>query len=69
MRAAGCHRITLDTTVPLQRAIRFYQRHGYAPTGRSPTFSACPSTNTRSTHRLTKHKHQALTSASLLSIV
>jgi GNAT superfamily N-acetyltransferase len=23
MRVTGCHRITLDTTAPLQRAIRF----------------------------------------------
>jgi len=31
--ARGCVRITLDTTQPLQRAIRFYERHGYRATG------------------------------------
>ena len=29
----GCDRITLDTTRPLQRAIRFYESNGYRPTG------------------------------------
>jgi GNAT superfamily N-acetyltransferase len=29
LRAAGCSRVTLDTTAPLARAIRFYERHGY----------------------------------------
>jgi [ribosomal protein S18]-alanine N-acetyltransferase len=33
LRAAGCARVTLDTTEPLERAIRFYRRNGYAPTG------------------------------------
>jgi ribosomal protein S18 acetylase RimI-like enzyme len=28
-----CHRITLDTTEPLERAIRFYERHGYRRSG------------------------------------
>jgi GNAT superfamily N-acetyltransferase len=27
LRAAGCTRVTLDTTVPLLRAIRFYERN------------------------------------------
>jgi len=31
----GCSRITLNTTDPLQRAVRFYEKHGYRPTGRS----------------------------------
>ena len=31
--AAGCTHVTLDTTLPLQRAIRFYMKHGYAATG------------------------------------
>ena len=30
----GCLRITLDTTAPLQRAIRFYERNGYKATGK-----------------------------------
>jgi len=33
LRARNCTRVTLDTTQPLQRAIRFYEKHGYRPTG------------------------------------
>ena len=33
LRRHGCSRVTLDTTRPLERAIAFYVRHGYAPTG------------------------------------
>jgi GNAT superfamily N-acetyltransferase len=33
LRQAGCGRVTLDTTRPLTRAIRFYERHGYTTTG------------------------------------
>lgn len=29
LRKRGCTRITLGTTAPLQRAIRFYERYGY----------------------------------------
>jgi ribosomal protein S18 acetylase RimI-like enzyme len=36
--ASGCTRITLDTTMPLRRAIQFYQKHGFAPTGRITDF-------------------------------
>jgi ribosomal protein S18 acetylase RimI-like enzyme len=42
IRAAGCSRITLDTTLPLQRAIRFYERNGYLPTGRVTDFFGMP---------------------------
>jgi ribosomal protein S18 acetylase RimI-like enzyme len=42
MRAAECSRVTLDTTAPLERAIRFYQRHGYVPTGRVTDFFGMP---------------------------
>ena len=38
----GCSRVTLDTTAPLERAIRFYQRHGYHPTGRITEFFGMP---------------------------
>jgi GNAT superfamily N-acetyltransferase len=31
--AAGCKRVTLDTTAPLERAMRFYRRNGFVPTG------------------------------------
>lgn len=30
----GCSYVTLDTTRPLARAIRFYEKHGYRATGR-----------------------------------
>ena len=33
LRDAGCTRVTLDTTRPLARAIAFYERRGYRPTG------------------------------------
>ena len=29
----GCKRITLDTTEPLERAMRFYKKHGYRESG------------------------------------
>ena len=33
MRVAGCSFVTLDTTAPLARASRFYERNGYARSG------------------------------------
>jgi hypothetical protein len=33
MRVAGCSFATLDTTAPLARAIRFYERNGYVRSG------------------------------------
>jgi GNAT superfamily N-acetyltransferase len=33
-----CSRITLDTTEPLQRAMRFYETHGYRRSGRITEF-------------------------------
>ena len=36
--ARGCSRITLDTTEPLQRAMRFYEKHGYVPSGKTTDF-------------------------------
>lgn len=35
---SGCRRVSLDTTRPLTRAIEFYQRHGYLPTGEITDF-------------------------------
>jgi GNAT superfamily N-acetyltransferase len=32
--AHGCVRVTLDSTQPLQRAIRFYERNGFSASGR-----------------------------------
>lgn len=40
--AAGCTRVTLDTTLPLQRAIRFYEKNGYSPTGNVTNFFRMP---------------------------
>ena len=40
--ASTCSRVTLDTTQPLERAIRFYERHGYTPTGRVTDFFGMP---------------------------
>ena len=42
LRARKCVRITLDTTEPLQRAIRFYERNGYQPSGRVTDFFGMP---------------------------
>lgn len=42
IRSRGCNRITLDTTQPLQRAIRFYEKHGYRPTGNVGEFFGMP---------------------------
>jgi len=37
-----CSRITLDTTEPLLRAMRFYERHGYWPSGNVSDFFGMP---------------------------
>ena len=34
----GCTFVTLDTTVPLKRATRFYQKHGFSASGRVSDF-------------------------------
>lgn len=38
----ACSRITLDTTEPLQRAMRFYESHGYRRSGRTMDFCGMP---------------------------
>jgi ribosomal protein S18 acetylase RimI-like enzyme len=38
----GCSRITLDTTEPLQRAVQFYEKHGYRRSGRITDFFGMP---------------------------
>jgi GNAT superfamily N-acetyltransferase len=43
LAASGCAIVTLDTTEPLRRAIRFYEKHGYRP-------SRCSNTQKRSEH-------------------
>ena len=37
-----CTRITLDTTEPLLRAMRFYEKHGYRRTGKTKDFFGMP---------------------------
>ena len=39
---AGCKRVTLDTTAPLERAIRFYRKNGFVPTGGVTDFFGMP---------------------------
>ena len=38
----NCTRISLDTTAPLQRAIRFYERSGFQPSGKVQDFFGMP---------------------------
>jgi N-acetylglutamate synthase-like GNAT family acetyltransferase len=38
LRALSCRSITLDTTRPLRRAIRFYERNGFRATGEVAEF-------------------------------
>jgi len=40
--AAGCVRISLDTTDPLQRAIYFYRRNGFVASGKVADFFGMP---------------------------
>jgi ribosomal protein S18 acetylase RimI-like enzyme len=42
LRAHACARMTLDTTRPLARAIRFYTRHGFVHTGIVTDFHGMP---------------------------
>ncbi len=39
---AGCERLTLGTTLPLERAIRFYERNGFLRSGRVTDFHGMP---------------------------
>jgi len=39
---AGCSAITLDTTEPLKRATRFYEKHGFRATGKVGWFFGMP---------------------------
>jgi GNAT superfamily N-acetyltransferase len=38
----GCKRVTLDTTLPLQTAIKFYEKNGYRRSGRVSDFYGMP---------------------------
>jgi ribosomal protein S18 acetylase RimI-like enzyme len=42
LRSRGCKYITLDTTAPLERAIKFYERHGYRRSGKVGDFFGMP---------------------------
>lgn len=38
LREQGCRRVTLDTTLPLKAAMRFYEKSGYVRSGRISDF-------------------------------
>ena len=42
LRKLGCSRVTLDTTLPLKRATRFYMQHEYKATGITKDFFGMP---------------------------
>jgi ribosomal protein S18 acetylase RimI-like enzyme len=42
LRELGCSRVTLDTTLPLKRATRFYMQHDYKATGITKAFFGMP---------------------------
>ena len=42
IKSWGCSSVTLDTTQALQRAIRFYEKHGYRDTGKIDDFFGMP---------------------------
>jgi ribosomal protein S18 acetylase RimI-like enzyme len=42
LRDSNCSRISLDTVAPLRRAIHFYQRNGYRPSGQVTDFFGMP---------------------------
>jgi putative acetyltransferase len=42
LQERGCTRVTLDTTEPLERAMRFYERNGYRRTGHVGGFFGMP---------------------------
>lgn len=42
LHAQGCRRVTLDTTEPLQRAMRFYEKNGYRRSGNVSDFFGMP---------------------------
>ena len=42
LRSRGCKRITLDTTLPLKGAMKFYEKHGYHRSGNISDFFGMP---------------------------
>lgn len=42
LQQSDCGRVALDTTAPLRRAIRFYERNGFRPSGKVTDFFGMP---------------------------
>jgi GNAT superfamily N-acetyltransferase len=42
LRSQGCERITLDTTLPLHAAMKFYEKNGYHRSGNIADFFGMP---------------------------
>ena len=42
LHSQGCKRITLDTTLPLEPAMRFYEKNGYQRSGNITDFFGMP---------------------------
>lgn len=42
LRASGCTVVRLDTTEPLERAIRFYEKNGFVSSGKVSNFFGMP---------------------------
>ena len=42
LQQSDCARVALDTTAPLRRAIRFYERNGFRPSGKVTDFFGIP---------------------------
>ncbi len=42
LRAKNCTHVTLDTTEPLKRAVRFYENNGFRPSGKIADYYAMP---------------------------
>jgi GNAT superfamily N-acetyltransferase len=42
LRSRGCRQITLDTTLPLEPAMKFYEKHGYRRSGNVTDFFGMP---------------------------
>jgi GNAT superfamily N-acetyltransferase len=42
LSARGCKRITLDTTLPLQAAMKFYEKNGYRRSAKIADFFGMP---------------------------
>jgi predicted N-acetyltransferase YhbS len=61
LRAARCLTVTLDTTVPLVQAMRFYERNGFRGSGRVTDFRDAADSVCQDAHRLTRQQSSART--------